>query len=137
MIQFNMPWKFGFPLRCNVSCTGILKLDWIKSWPLFVLNLFVSYFIFCFHLFHCISYSFYLLFSFFLKGFVALKDSISLLLILKRTSLCEYICTRNAYKIKKFLPFSLQPIELYYISVLFLCWRENSCSLSLHIIALF
>ena len=31
--------------------------------------------------------------------------------------------------------FSLQPAELYYILLVFLCWMENSCSRSLHVIA--
>ena len=35
-----------------------------------------------------------------------------------------------------FWPFSLQPAELYCILIVFLCWMENSCSLSLHIVAL-
>ena len=62
----------------------------------------------------------FILFAFFLlKHFIALKNSTSPLLTLERTSLCGSTCTKNARDIKKSL--SLQPAELYYILLVFLC----------------
>ena len=37
----------------------------------------------------------------------------------------------NACKITEFWPLSLQSAELYYISLAFLCWMENSCYIKL------
>ena len=52
----------------------------------------------------------------------------------ERTSTCGFTSIKNACKIKKFWPLSLQPAELYYILVVYLCCMENSYLRSLYII---
>ena len=52
----------------------------------------------------------------------------------KRTSSCGFACIKNACKINKFWALSLQPAELSYILLVYLCWMENSCLRSWYII---
>ena len=101
-----------------------MKLRWDENCTTFfrkigVNKIFTSFFETCvsFNLFVLVCYFIYLLFSFLLKGCILLKDSVSPVLALKRTS--------------------LQPTKLYYILLVFLCRMENSCPYSLHGIAFF
>ena len=64
------------------------------------------------------------LFSFFhliVFALIALMDSISAALTLKRKVLCRFTCTKNTSEIKEIWLLSLQPPELYYILLVFLC----------------
>ena len=67
-----------------------------------------------------ISFLFYLFFSLLLKRFIVLEDSISPVLSLKRTFLCRFTSQEMLAKSSNFGRVSLQPVELYYISPVFL-----------------
>ena len=46
----------------------------------------------------------------------------------------DLLAQKHACKINEFWLHSLQPAELYYIVLVFLCRMKNNCSCSLHII---
>ena len=73
------------------------------------------------------------MFSFLLKYFVVRKDSVSPGDFEKNIFICIYLHKKYMWD-QEFWPLSLQPAELHYILLVFLCWMENSCSRSLHII---
>ena len=113
---------FLLKLQCKmkVALSFLLKVRLNKILAYFVLKL-CLFRVFFFIYFICISLLFYLLFSFLLKRFIVHKDSISPVLTLETTSLYRFTCTKNACEIKEFRALTLQPVELYYILLVFLC----------------